>query len=165
MKPHPRIRKTVKWGGAVVTVLLVVVWIGSLWWQVSLDCGHGVDVGIAGGRLALAFDQEQWPSYPGKLALHRRPQQMRKMGWGPEHRVDIVLTATQLGIRGEHYAVPIWMLASGGLLGTVCMIRFDSLARRRARIGLCPKYRYDRAGLAADAVCPECGASAADPVL
>lgn len=27
MKPHPRIRKTIKWGGAAVTVLLVVVWI------------------------------------------------------------------------------------------------------------------------------------------
>ena len=31
MKPHPRIRKTIKWGGAAVTVLLVVVWIGSGW--------------------------------------------------------------------------------------------------------------------------------------
>ena len=29
MKPHARIRKTVKWGGAAMTVLLVVVWIGS----------------------------------------------------------------------------------------------------------------------------------------
>jgi hypothetical protein len=27
MTPHPRIRKTIKWGGAAVTVLLVVVWI------------------------------------------------------------------------------------------------------------------------------------------
>jgi len=29
MKPHPRIRKTIKWGGAAVTVLLVVAWVGS----------------------------------------------------------------------------------------------------------------------------------------
>ena len=30
MKPHPRIRKTIKWGGAVVTVLLVGVWVDSI---------------------------------------------------------------------------------------------------------------------------------------
>ena len=29
MKPHPKLRKTITWGGAAVTVLLVVVWIGS----------------------------------------------------------------------------------------------------------------------------------------
>src|SRR4051812_37657088 len=33
MKPHPRIRKTIKWGGAVLTVLLVALWIGSGWWS------------------------------------------------------------------------------------------------------------------------------------
>ena len=38
MKPHPRIRKTIKWGGAAATVLLVVVWIGSGW--VVLGWGH-----------------------------------------------------------------------------------------------------------------------------
>lgn len=31
MKPHPRIRKTIKYGGAALTLLLVVVWIGSGW--------------------------------------------------------------------------------------------------------------------------------------
>jgi hypothetical protein len=35
MKPHPRIRKTIKWGGAALTVLLVVVWIGNGWWSLS----------------------------------------------------------------------------------------------------------------------------------
>jgi hypothetical protein len=34
VKPHPRIRKTIKWGGAAVTVLLAVVWIGSALWRV-----------------------------------------------------------------------------------------------------------------------------------
>jgi len=30
MKPHPRIRKAIKWGGAAVTVLLVVLWIEAI---------------------------------------------------------------------------------------------------------------------------------------
>jgi len=37
--------------------------------------------------------------------------------------------------------------------------RLDMLARRRARIGCCPKCNYDRAGLAPGSVCPECGAA------
>ena len=48
MKPHPRIRKTIKWGGAAVTVLLVVVWVGSGWLSVgwvpglwSIDIAQG----------------------------------------------------------------------------------------------------------------------------
>ena len=45
--------------------------------------------------------------------------------------------------------------------------RWDFVARRRERVGLCPKCGYDRRGIAADAPCPECGkkepAPAADP--
>jgi hypothetical protein len=36
MKPHPRIRTTIKWGGAAVTVVLVVVWIASEFWSFGL---------------------------------------------------------------------------------------------------------------------------------
>jgi rubrerythrin len=36
--------------------------------------------------------------------------------------------------------------------------RLDTFARRRARLNLCPKCNYDRAGIAGDAKCPECGA-------
>ena len=31
MKPHPRIRKTIKWGGAAVPTLTGAVWIGGGW--------------------------------------------------------------------------------------------------------------------------------------
>ncbi|HVU64865.1 MAG TPA: hypothetical protein VHC70_12870, partial [Phycisphaerales bacterium] len=46
------------------------------------------------------------------------------------------------------------------LLATTTAWRLDTLARRRARRGvnLCPKCGYDRAGIAGDAKCPECGA-------
>jgi len=38
--------------------------------------------------------------------------------------------------------------------------RLDTLARRRADRTHCPRCRYDRSGLAAGAVCPECGTAA-----
>ncbi len=40
---------------------------------------------------------------------------------------------------------------------TAAAWRFDTLARRRASLNLCPKCNYDRTGLAVGAVCPECG--------
>ncbi len=51
MKPHPRIRKTVKWGGAVVTVLLAAMWIGSIWWGVSWTWSKSGWVVLAAGKL------------------------------------------------------------------------------------------------------------------
>src|SRR5581483_8527771 len=50
MKPRPRIRKTIKWGGAAVTVLLVVVWIGSAWAAALRDNGLTM-YGVAFGRI------------------------------------------------------------------------------------------------------------------
>ena len=55
MKPHPPphiIRKTIKWGGAAVTVLLVVVWIGSVCFEGSNSLrALGRDWSIAHGQL------------------------------------------------------------------------------------------------------------------
>ena len=42
--------------------------------------------------------------------------------------------------------------------------RLDALERRRAGAGRCPKCRYDRAGLAMGAACPECGAPPVEAV-
>jgi hypothetical protein len=56
--------------------------------------------------------------------------------------------------------VPLWIPASAAIGATALAWRLDTLARRRARVGLCPKCSYNRAGLAVGAVCPECGAAA-----
>lgn len=52
--------------------------------------------------------------------------------------------------------VPLILLAGASAAAWAAQSR----AARRARLGLCPKCRYDRAGLPAGVVCPECGASA-----
>src|SRR6185295_4090222 len=48
--PYPRIRKTVKWGGAIVTVLLVALWLGSGWWTVQWSGGSGYTAFTYSGR-------------------------------------------------------------------------------------------------------------------
>src|SRR5438045_122692 len=49
MKPHPRIRKAIKWGGAAVTVFFVVVWIGSGWWTFEWRYTPSRDVFVMAG--------------------------------------------------------------------------------------------------------------------
>jgi hypothetical protein len=53
--------------------------------------------------------------------------------------------------------LPLWPLVIlAGFVATLAWL-VDALARRRERAGRCPNCNYDRAGLAAGAVCPECG--------
>lgn len=106
MKPRPRIRKTIKWGGAVMSVWLAGVWL------ISLPARkHGVWFARASPGSAWAFLQ----------------------------------------------AIPFWTPAALAFAITAIAWRLDTLATRLARLNLCPTCRYDRTGLAAGAVCPECG--------
>ena len=64
-------------------------------------------------------------------------------------------------LRGLHKVmVPLWFPALLSLLATAAAWRADAKYLRRAREGACLACGYDRAGLAAGAVCPECGAAA-----
>jgi hypothetical protein len=48
-----------------------------------------------------------------------------------------------------------------GLVTCISVVGMSLLSRRdAARLNLCPKCNYDRAGLAAGAKCPECGSAA-----
>jgi hypothetical protein len=53
MKPHPRIRKTIKWGGAAVTVLLVVLWIAGGWWKAEFRLSAEITVHNYDGCLGV----------------------------------------------------------------------------------------------------------------
>ena len=64
---------------------------------------------------------------------------------------------------GLRIAMPLWIPAAVSLLLTALAFRLDTLARRRVLAHLCPNCHYDRTGLAASAVCPECGREKAAP--
>jgi hypothetical protein len=153
MKPHPRIRKTIKWGGAAVTVLLVVVWIGSGW------CSAGFSL----ERRMLWVDggQAKFGRFP-EFAMHGRgPEPSPTQVFANVHRTSFepLCLWVELASPGSFPggSVPLWMPVVLLLPPTAAAWRLDILARRRARLNLCPKCHYDRAGLGAGAVCPECG--------
>jgi hypothetical protein len=148
MKPHPRIRKTIKWGGAAVTVLLVAVWIGCGWWvagyranQLVVSLEPGVVVVISGPYLSDPLSMG-WYAIPRGEFTH--------WTWGfvnastPESRVLFF---------------PVWLFVAATLVPSAAAWRLDTLARRRAKLNLCAKCGYDRTGLRGGigAKCPECG--------
>jgi hypothetical protein len=144
----------VKWGGLVVTVLLVGVWIGSGWWGVLWESptrDHWF--AIRDGCVFLGMRDSNPSPFPGwEWGPSESPGTFDwRMDWD-----DIDWDA----IRRPHlwFKIPLWLPAAVMLSSTGCAWLMDSRARRRTRLNICPKCRYDRAGLAAGAACPECGA-------
>jgi hypothetical protein len=155
MRPHPRIRKTIKWGGAAVTLLLVVVWMVSGWWSAAWASDGGRGVAVATGYVVFFHT----PPIPHRnFYLVPIPSNAPyRWAWLP-----ILKANTQ---KWQLY-LPLWPAILLATPITFAAWRLDGLARRqaRARLNLCPKCGYDRAGLvggAAGAKCPECGASPA----
>ncbi|HVU63860.1 MAG TPA: hypothetical protein VHC70_07780 [Phycisphaerales bacterium] len=150
MKPHPRIRKTIKWGGAAVTLLLVVVWIGSGWWYPHCYPAPWLSLTALRGGVMIYYDTAPVPDHN---LVERRRQILvavnKQWNWRP------MFSAGQAKL-------PLWMPTGLMVIPTLLAWRLDTLARRRARLSLCAKCNYDRAGLAAGAKCPECGMLPAD---
>ena len=169
MKPHPRIRKTIKWGGAAVTVLLVVVWIGSGWWSSPVDILSGSWIEMAKGRLLCGTWNENaaLPADDAKRTVARILDLDYIYGGllGPKSPSLHMFGQFRWIRDGNDWilAIPYWVLVLAILPVTATAWRLDTLARRRARIGFCPKCGYDRTGLARDggAKCPECGSAPA----
>ncbi len=150
MKPHPHIRKTIKWGGAAVTVLLVVVWVGSGWYIATWLSPFSREV-VIGSGIAQVSEIPSRRHTPGELGFQCGPISSFRLFLLPHWRSG----------RGGDWSlsIPLWLPAALSMLVTALAWRLDTLARRRARLNLCPKCDYDRTGLVggAGAVCPECG--------
>src|SRR5262249_42605225 len=130
MKPHPRIRKTVKWVGAVATAMLFVVWVGSGWfcwrdiqWSTSrFDIGNGL---VSITRI------DNWH---GPL---REPCTLVR---GPGYKAFNTTPFTlYFGLHYEDWGdlfgvlyFPLWIPPVLALLPTVLAWHLDTIARRRA---------------------------------
>ncbi len=151
MKPHPRIRKTIKWGGAAATVLLLAVWIASGWWRIFLSGPGGATLRFWPGAFGVGRVANVAPS-PG--IQYGRVDDMPYQWWFARYH-DLAGSWT--------ISIPFWFPFLLCLGMTVIAWRRDALIHRRERLGLCPKCNYDRTGLAPGVVCPECGSAAAHP--
>ena len=137
-----------KWGGAAVTVLLVVVWIGSGWVQLFRADAHGGTWHIERGILMIESDGTYHPRSEG--VTEWSISEVFSLRWRPSFESDGSVWWTR---------VPLWIPTILVAITTASAWHLDTLARRRARLNLCLTggCNYDRTGLAAGAVCPECG--------
>ena len=156
MKPHPRIRKTVKWGGAVVTVLLVVLWIVSWSSIVVATTPWNTAICLGRGHVLLCWKDVPPPGvevYPTQPVL---PSE-RRLVWRFQCSVG---SFTDPKVFGLDVWVPLWAPLLLALCSSSIAWRFDTLARRRSHPHLCSSCRYNRTGLAPETICPECGTPA-----
>jgi hypothetical protein len=148
MKPRPRIRKTIKWGGAAVAALLVVLWVCSKWWYVKWSSHGGLTIGVSAGVIAIASE-------------HGPVREAGEPGWEAGRGDDSLSWWFDWEFRGRDsfFDVPLWPLVIVFAVGAGFAWYLDVLAWRREHPHLCPKCKYDRTGIAAGVKCPECGAS------
>lgn len=149
MKPRPRIRTFFKWGGLVVSVLLLAVWVGSAYVTCYWMLGAEHDIAVNKGRL---FYQWAQPTNHSRLSTFR--------WWtNPQPQVSLAWYYGRLNV-GWFVMIPVWFFVALSLATTATAWRMDIIARRKGRLGKCPACGYDRTGLAPAAPCPECNAKA-----
>ncbi len=127
MKPHPRIRKTIKWGGAVVTVLLVVVWVGSGWWSPQWKTTSGYGGNVTKGLLGIAKGE---PIAAGWFRLVPKTKVNRhRFHWW----FDYVSASEVANSSGSSVYVPVWLVVAPLSAITVIAWRADSRVRSVVR--------------------------------
>jgi hypothetical protein len=146
----------VRWGLTGLTAAVIVAWVGSRWWVVNLQRGDERMIFLSRGGIycdlaprAPMFSFHLSPGFhvystyfDGNPSMVWRFHRFRFSG------IDEVL-------------MPLWWIALPLAAGTALAWRTPvrlALGRRR---GACLTCGYARAGLAAEAVCPECGTAPA----
>jgi hypothetical protein len=154
-------QRTTMWLGIVLCASLAALWIATRWWALSIDIVRGTktDHIVANRGLVWAYrfnlgNKEDaaklWPSDITFEAQRNQPPlpYFWWFRWGNDHTV-----------RASPYAAPLWFPVVLIAIPTAYLWR----RTRRVAPGLCPKCKYNLAGLASQAPCPECGFTSTVP--
>jgi hypothetical protein len=128
----------IRWGGAFVAVALLALAVQTLHELRTWQNASGAYIGIGGGCVGVGKG-------PPQEAL--RP-------------LEYILLWPEASFHAGNWwvLVPLWMIAAL-VLGAAAVATRATVGDRGTRCGRCPKCKYDRAGIAEDAKCPECGAA------
>jgi hypothetical protein len=158
-KREGRAARVVRWAGTVVCVVAALLFAASLFCVVTWYDGTVWHVGYGRGALGAAWiDYEEEAIQNPRINIGRvqrglaahRPWKM-PITWWPDAANEGSPTFCR------RVVVPLWIPFALAAVPTALLWRAQLRRRRRARVGLCPACGYDRAGIAPDAACPECG--------
>ena len=138
--------KTGKWGGLVLTALLLLVWNWSAWHYIVWYSSNNGVVEVDSARLLVHSPPVGLPW--GPFAGVEKAWKPFSLEWGFEWSSSA---------RGISFTVPLWFPFLLTLLATALAWWADLKYARCALAGNCPKCGYGRAGLPAAGLCPECG--------
>jgi hypothetical protein len=146
----------IRWGGLVLCGIVPAAYVLNVWWVGWWWLPSGRQVGVAGG----CFCFRAAPRTPFGINGNPRGLCANQVS-GPAYEWrwtqwnDLISGATNVD-------APLWMLLP--FLCVPTSFAWMAYAHARRRSGgspdVCPKCGYDRAGIAGDARCPECGATA-----
>jgi hypothetical protein len=153
MKPHPRIRKTIKWGGLVLILCMLAAW------NISRFTGKGI--WYRSGGFVAYFSHGSIELHWADLANggYVAPQIEPGIHVGPGGRASVHGPHWYSDPRLWQFILPLEVPIAVVLSATILAWLAEARIRRRAAKGFCPKCNYDRVGIAKDAVCPECGSA------
>jgi hypothetical protein len=152
VKPHPRIVNTVKWSAATILMLSILMWIASVWVSVAWHDGSDSSIGVDGGTLRIRIRSGGGVAMPN-CVLQGAPDRgweitSRQARWG-------WCFDRLIGGRLWYLDVPLWApaLMSAGAMAVPYLLN----RRHKGGTARCPECDYDRTGLPAETLCPECG--------
>jgi hypothetical protein len=138
-------RRLVLWACGLIFVLSAAGWVFTRFYQVLLFPSRHTGFQLIRGSVEFWFNSALQGPGPSDQAL--APALQLPWDWFPSVGFGINPTAFVID-------VPLWLTAF--LSATVALMVWRPW-RLRIGEGCCPSCNYDRAGLAADAKCPECG--------
>ena len=147
-----RARRVVKWAGPVLTILLVVAWLGSQTRRVAWSPTGRYWISLAGGHVRFARLEPAAPANSGSRRWESGPISPEFSWW---------FQRGSIASYSSWSAVPVWVFIVPTAGATAAAWWLDARARRRP--GLCPRCGYDLAGLSPGTPCPECGRVPARP--
>jgi hypothetical protein len=139
------------------------VWLASQWRWVGWNRKPNRAF-LQSGMITLFTDPDVYMPYTGPQVYSWRAEPgaswiwfTNTSGWEKHWSLGLIAWGSMNGGTQTVFEVAFWPLPLLLTLAGVPVLVSGVRARRRAKVGACPACGYDRRGIPAAAVCPECG--------
>lgn len=153
MNWNRRLRLWVKWILAIASAIATLLWIGTIWWYLSISTAHFGSIALQKGQLSF-FWFSTTRSKPSSVTVGSSAPMGGSFQWWFDSGTK-ALPGSAMGY--WWIAVPLWCPALGLAIPAALLWKIDRRTKRLKSPHICASCGYDRIGIAPNASCPECG--------